>query len=268
MMSSSIRKEEFRIDLDHGLTLPGEVRLREDATELPILLVAHGFRGFKEWGFWPYAVNAFAEQGYYTVIFDFSRISAASSKVLDEEGKQAARTVSQELSDLHALLDLIQEKRLPLAAAADTTKVILLGHSRGGASSILAAAEREDVSAVIAWNAPANLQPQAGADPFLSEDAARNAERYHVPRKLASLQKPALIVQGTEDQVRVLEGYQALQDAAPAQSYASINGGNHTFGVDHPFAGPTPELDEALNTTLLFLRRQAGTPQSAASRQA
>ncbi|MFB9330356.1 alpha/beta hydrolase family protein [Paenibacillus aurantiacus] len=255
MSTIRIRREAFRAPLDNGLFLNGEIKAIEGQKDLPVVVVAHGFRGFKEWGFWPHVTDVLAEQGFYTVVFDFSRIDAAATKQPEAVIAQA-RTLSRELEDLETILTLVREQRLPQSDSADPTRIGLLGHSRGGASSIITAAERADIGAVAAWNPPSDLTPPAGAsaEPYIAADIEQNANRFDIPYKLAYLKRPALIVQGSADGERILLGHEALRLAAPGHTFVQVQGGDHTFGVQHPFAGQTPFLDEAISVTTGFLR--------------
>ncbi|MFC4099505.1 alpha/beta hydrolase family protein [Paenibacillus xanthanilyticus] len=256
MSTTRISREAFRAPLDHGLFLNGEIKAKDGHKDLPVLITAHGFRGFKEWGFWPYVTDALAELGFYTVIFDFSRIDAAAAKQPDAVIAQA-RTLSRELEDLQTIVELVREQRLPLSASADPGRIGLLGHSRGGAASVITAAEQTAIGAVVAWNPPSDLTPPAGvsAEPFIAADIEQNASRYDIPYKLAYLKQPALIVQGSADVERILLGHEALRLAAPGHSFVQIEGGDHSFGVQHPFTGPTPALVEALQATTRFFRQ-------------
>lgn len=256
MSTTRISREAFRAPLDNGLFLNGEIKAKAGQGALPVVIAAHGFRGFKDWGFWPYVTDALAEQGFYTVIFDFSRIDAAAAKQPEAVIAQA-RTLSREAEDLQTILALVREQRLPLAASADSGRIGLIGHSRGGAASIITAAEHDAVGAVAAWNPPSDLTPPAGAsaEPFIAADIEQNASRYDIPHKLAYLKRPALIVQGSADSERILLGHEALRLAAPGHTFVQVEGGDHTFGVQHPFAGPTPALDKALHATARFLLR-------------
>ncbi|TYP69733.1 alpha/beta hydrolase family protein [Paenibacillus methanolicus] len=255
MSTTRISREAFRAPLDNGLFLNGEIKTKDGGKDLPVVIAAHGFRGFKDWGFWPYVTDALAEQGFYTVIFDFSRIDAAAAKQPEAIVAQA-RTLSRELEDLQTILTLVREQRLPLSAAADPGRIGLLGHSRGGAASVITAAEQDAVGAVVAWNPPADLTPPTGvsAEPFIAADIEQHASRYDIPYQLAYLKRPALIVQGSADGERLLLGHEALRLAAPGHAFAQIEGGDHGFGIQHPFAGPTPFLDEALQATTRFFR--------------
>lgn len=254
MSTTRISREAFRAPLDNGLFLNGEIKTKDGGKDLPVVIAAHGFRGFKDWGFWPYVTDALAEQGFYTVIFDFSRIDAAAAKQPEAVIAQA-RTLSRELEDLQTILTLVREHRLPLSGSADSGRIGLLGHSRGGAASVITAAEQSAVGAVVAWNPPSDLTPPAGAgaEPFIAADIEQNASRYDIPYKLAYLKRPALIVQGGADSERILLGHEALRLAAPGHAFVQVEGGDHSFGIQHPFEGPTPTFEQALQATTRFL---------------
>jgi fermentation-respiration switch protein FrsA (DUF1100 family) len=66
---------------------------------------------------------------------------------------------------------------------------------------------------------------------------------------------PWLIVHGAEDEsVPVAEGHRLAERATGATELLVVPGANHTFGSHHPFAGPTPQLIQALNATQRWFR--------------
>jgi pimeloyl-ACP methyl ester carboxylesterase len=67
---------------------------------------------------------------------------------------------------------------------------------------------------------------------------------------------PWLIVHGDQDEtVPVAEARLLAEEAAAPSELLVIEGANHTFGAQHPFAGPTPQLVQALNATQRWFRR-------------
>ncbi|TDF98786.1 alpha/beta hydrolase family protein [Paenibacillus piri] len=253
---STITSKAFTIELAGGGVINGEVKTVEDGVRKPVLLLSHGFRGFKDWGFWPYASASFARQHYYVVTFDFSRIYIKNGD-FDEAAKLEAFTVSNELSDLDALLRHIREQALPLAELSDPSRIALLGHSRAGSSSIIFASEHPEVGAIVALNASAHLTPQGEGrqEAVIAADLERTPERYAIPHKLAAYRGDALIIQGDVDAERLLAGNQALRAAAPDQTFVTIPGGDHTFGISHPFLDATPALSQALEAASSFLAK-------------
>jgi len=252
----------FRIELEEGLHIDGDVRTIRDGNAKPVLIIGHGFRGHKDWGFWPDIAGRFAERGFYTVIFNFSRIAALAA---DPHGSRAAEasTISREIADWEAVTDVLLHRDLPLSASeADTNRLSLLGHSRAGATSILFAAGQPAIQALIVWNgggSPSRPVAEEGQALSLREQAIigdldRNADRLDVKRSFASLSIPALVVQGEQDNARLLEHNRELREAAPSQSFAYIRSGNHTFGAVDPYEGATAELEQAFEASASFLR--------------
>lgn len=257
--------ETFVLELADGLTIKGEVKSIEDGHAKPVLIISHGFRGHKDWSFWPEVSRRFAEEGYYTVSYDFSRIHAAADGRSEEQLARVS-TVSQELLDLEQVAAAVRNRHLPLAEQSDPERLAILGHSRSGGTSILFAAEHEEVRAVAVWNGGGvpNQVPASGAEQesslqalvrqAVAEDYARNESRFDVTSKFGQLKVPALLVQGDQDNERLLSQNRLLQDIAPNQHYASIAGGNHTFGAVHPYEGATQQLEEAFEVTVEFLQ--------------
>jgi pimeloyl-ACP methyl ester carboxylesterase len=254
-MGHTLISKAFKIDLGGGIVINGEVKAIDNIIRKPVLLLSHGFRGFKDWGFWPHVSSTFAQQNYYVVTYDFSRIHIKNGD-FDEAAKLEAFTVSRELSDLEVLLQHIKQHSLPLAELADASRIAHLGHSRAGSSGIVFASEHPEIGAVVTLNASADLLPQGdGAqESVIRADLEKIPERYHIAQRLASYAGSALVIQGASDSERLLTGYQALQAAAPNQTFVSIAGGDHTFGISHPLTNVTPSLTEALEAAGAFLQ--------------
>jgi dienelactone hydrolase len=258
-MNNTIAVEPFDFQLGGGLHLKGEVRAKIDGEEKPVLILAHGFRGHRQWGFWPDVAERFALQGYYAVSFDFSRIAAIKER-LDEHVAAKSHTISQEIEDLSSIVASVLDEQLPLASEANRDRLALLGHSRAGGSSIILASEQPAVSAVVVWNGGGGPPLPAAEDQLtriereIVEDLYRNASRLDVLRAYAELDIPALIIQGSADSERLLKRNQELKSARPDQTYIHIEQADHTFGAVHPYKGSTAALDLAVYQTLQFLQ--------------
>ena len=44
----------------------------ERINSAPCIILVHGFKGFKDWGSFPYAAKYFAKEGYFVLTFNFS----------------------------------------------------------------------------------------------------------------------------------------------------------------------------------------------------
>lgn len=263
MASHTLAVARFEIPLENELRIQGEVRVIEDGRRKPVVLLGHGFRAHRLWSFWPEVARRFAEQGYYTVSFDFSRIAAEEDR-LDAEAVAESATFGRELADWEALVLRLRSEGLGLNEEADTERIVVLGHSRAAGSGLLFAAKGQWVQAFIAWNggSSAPLAPVVpeGTEPSLRDqaiiaDLKRNAHRYDVYGAYSELSIPALVVQGGADHERLLQSVSGLQEAYPDQSVVWIPGADHTFGAKHPYEGFTKHLEEAFEHSIRFLRR-------------
>ncbi|UUZ89514.1 alpha/beta hydrolase [Paenibacillus sp. P25] len=279
-MEENLRTGAFAHDLGEGLWSRGEVKTKpENGTGLrPVVIFVHGFKSFMDWGFYSYVTDVFAEKGFYTVRFNFS-CNGVGETDFDELDKFAVNTYSREQEDLAVLLERLLKRELPFAEQADLNRIALLGHSRGGGNSLIFAGEHPEIGSVVTWNGIAYADlfddafkaeiaergvayvPNARTKQLMPirsvfyEDLRRNEERFDMVRILSGLGIPVLSVQADQDSERLQKGFAALRAAAPHQHFATIRGTGHTFGTVHPFAGTTPQLEEAIGTSIRFLER-------------
>jgi dienelactone hydrolase len=274
----------------HGLVeLPAAPGLR------PAVVICHGFKGFMEWGFFPYLATLLAERGFTTVRFNLwgSGMRPGEDRVGDLAAFRAD-THSLEIADLLAVLEAAASGRLA-PGRIDPSRLGLLGHSRGGGAAIVAAARpewRERVRALVTWAAVATFDrysPDQKAtwrrDGFLPvvnsrtgqelqmgrellEDLEDNATALDVEHAAGRVDAPWLIVHGEEDETVSADDARRLEQAArrpdrgPAANTTElllVPGASHTFGARHPFAGPTPQLIQAMNATQRWFRRHLAT---------
>lgn len=277
------RRRAFSFTVPDGHTLNGILDLPDEPGPHPALVDCHGFKGFMEWGFHPYLADLLAARGITVVRFNFrsSGMQPGDELVTDEEAF-ARRTVGEDVADIHALLDGLAGGELA-ADHVDGDRLALLGHSRGGGAAILAAAAepwRERLKALVTWAAVGTFERvseedkarwrQVGALPVVNartnqalrldvsllEDGEARREEYALEAAAERRTAPWLLLHGAEDEtVPVAEAESLAAAAGGTFEKHVIAAGNHTFGAQHPFVGPTPELIEAMNATQSWLRR-------------
>lgn len=258
----------------------GDVFTATTLSPLPVVILCHGFKGFKNWGFFPHAAKVLADRGFAVITFNFSMNGVGENlEDFDELDKFARNTYSREQEDLAYLLDRLLEGDLPLNEAMDTGKIALVGHSRGGGNSLIFAMDHPEIGAVVLWNSIACVDlfseelkqeirekgvatiPNARtgqAMPIRREvldDLERNRERFNILKRLPSFERPLLILHGSADRSVPLTAAKQLASAASHARLIVIEGADHTFGCVHPFRGTTPYLDQALDETARFLHR-------------
>jgi pimeloyl-ACP methyl ester carboxylesterase len=271
----SIQHRRFELSGEDGNPIRGDVRLPAEARPGAAIVICHGFKGFKDWGFFPYVSEQLATRtGYPVIAFNFSGNGIGSDLLnFTELDKFEANTFSKELSDLQTVLDAAEAGRLQ--EAGPRRRFGLLGHSRGGVSTIVTGAEDPRVGAIVTWNAVADLDrwgEQKKAEwrregrieilnartkqmmPLgvgLLEDYERNAQRFDLEKAASQLTVPYLIVHGTADESVSIADGRRLAAAAPEDRsrFAPIEGGGHTFGAVHPFQDTTDHLTQVVQLT-------------------
>lgn len=261
--------------------LHGIVHLPDEAGLRPAVVICHGFKGFMEWGFFPFLADLLVTRGFVAIRFNFSGsgMKPGDELVTDLEAFRTA-TFSKDLRELRSIVSSVGSEIAP--HVADPHRIAILGHSRGGGTALLAAAGLP-VKALVTWSAVSTFD-RLGADekatwrergelPIVNartgqelsigtgvlDDLEARAQALDLEAAAASCTSPWLIVHGEDDEtVPVAEAETLAAAARPTASLLRIAAASHTFGVSHPFAGPTPQLIEAMNATQTWLRRHMG----------
>ena len=137
----------------------------------PVVLFVHGFKGFKDWGIWDLIAHEFAMQNFVFLKFNFSHNGTTTSNPLDFDDLEAFghNNYSKELADISSIFQWLEESDtgIPLAEK-DLNQVGLIGHSRGGAISIIHAAENTRIKALSTWAAVNETLPVASSCTVIS----------------------------------------------------------------------------------------------------
>lgn len=255
-----------------------DVRAPRDASARPAVIVAHGFKGFKDWGMFPPFAERLARAGFTAVTYN------ASGSGVDEQGRfsRAERfgrnTFSAELFDLDRVLQAVASG-LPEGAASS---IGLVGHSRGGGIAILETARSPAVSALVTWSAISSsrrwpeetrrrwraagqleIRNQRTGEvlplyPDILDDVESNQAALDIEGKATTIRIPWLIIHGDADETVPVQEAKVLAAAAPSAELFLVERATHTYGAVHPFAGATPALERLFDRTLAFLSRQLG----------
>lgn len=262
-----------------GDVIRGEVRLPDGPPPRVAVVVVHGFKGFKDWGFFPWTASALAGAGYAVVTFNFSRNGIGSDpERFTDLDRFGANTLSLEQAELRGILaETLEGDLLPRRPRA----AVLLGHSRGGGHAVLAAAAEPRVRALVTWAAVSHFdrwteetKTQWRADGTLwvlnqrtgqqmpmgvgfLDDFEAHREELDVGAAAARITAPWLLVHGTDDLTVWPGEAETLARAGASARLHQVAGAGHTFGAAHPFEGPTPHLQEAVRRTVEHLSLHA-----------
>ena len=247
---------------------PGETR--------PVVAICHGFKGFKDWGMFPRLAERLAVAGFTAVSFNFSGSGVADGDQFTELDRWERQRPSADLEDLGIVLDHF--------ASRGASWFGLVGHSRGGGLAVLRAGSDPRVRSLVTWaaidhflrwpeediarwrregkievtNARTGQVLTIGRDAL--DDIDRHAGRLDIMAAAGRVQAPWLIINGDADPVVRPEVAARLEEASgsPRTELVGVEGGDHTFGAKHPWAGTTPQFDRVLELTVRWLAGSLG----------
>lgn len=252
----------------------------ENLESASCLIFVHGFKGFKDWGFWPYTGNFFSEKGYFVLTFNFSHNGIGNNLTeFTELDKFANNTFSLELEELNEIMDAYLNN---FFGKHSNKQIGIVGHSRGGGVSLLASLKREEIGAVTLWASVANFNryTERQAEEWrkngvfevlntrtnqmmrlnvsLLNDIEKNKEDLlNLEKAAKNLNKPLLIIHGEQDiSVKINEGEQIYNwSNEQITEFYTISATGHTFNITHPFEGSNPKFDMVLEKTLNFFNK-------------
>ncbi|MDA8017712.1 MAG: alpha/beta fold hydrolase [Thermoanaerobaculia bacterium] len=259
----------------------GVVQTPDAAGARPTVVVCHGFKGFFEWGFFPPLADLLVQRGYTVVRFNYSGSGQkpGDDVVTDLEAFRR-NTFSLEVQETLRVLEALDELA---PGRVDLSRLAIIGHSRGGAAAVLASAAepwRERLRALVTWASISSydiyrrgeaevrekgyaivVNGRTGQElklgPDLLNDLDAHPERLDVSAAAARRRSPWLILHGTGDETVSTDEARVLARAGATGGEVAlelIEGAGHTFGAQHPFTGPTPDVIRLFNATQTWLR--------------
>ncbi len=251
-----IVQNSFSINGSGNKPIYGDITFDNKGSLLPVIIFMHGFKGFKDWGAHNLVARYFAQNGYCYVKFNTSHSGVTASNPHDVTDLEsfANNTISKELADLNAVIDLV-EKTLDTSAG-----ITLIGHSRGGGLSIIESASDVRIKKLITWSAisdfsslwkkeqedgwkqagkiyvtNARTKEQMPLNKILLEDFEENKLLYNILAAARKINIPWLIIHGDEDVNVPFEKAQELANANPESKLIKIQQANHVYGATHPY---------------------------------
>ncbi|KMQ70699.1 alpha/beta hydrolase family protein [Chryseobacterium koreense] len=247
-------------------------------TKLPLVIFAHGYKGYKDWGAWNLMAEKFAEAGFFFVKFNFSHNGTTLENPTEFADLEAFgnNNFSKEMSDYDAVLNHFYEN-----PKIDQSKIAIIGHSRGGGISVIKAFEDERIKALVtlagvsnfanrfprsekleAWKKSGVMYSENGRTKQQMphyyqyfEDFKNNENRFNIQFAAQHFRKPFLIIQGTDDLAVNVKEAELLNLWCKTSELFIIEDSNHTFGAKEPWSGDflPKDLEKATMKSIDFL---------------
>jgi uncharacterized protein len=275
----SIVRASWEIRPQHGgPPIRGELRAPAGAPPTTAVVICHGFKGFRRWGFFPALARALAMDGHAAVTFDFSHNGVGADGV-DYSALElfAEATHSRDVDEIRMVLDAIASGPL---FPRPPRRIGLFGHSRGGGEAVLATAEDPRIDALVTWAAISTARRWTAAQiaaweigetvhventrtgqampigPVYWRDLVENEARLDVLAAAGAVRVPWLIVHGEADETVPVREASLLYEAAGTDAEMMlVEGAGHTFGARHPLTEVPADLRTATDATVEWFAR-------------
>lgn len=252
---------------------------------LPIVIYAHGFNGFKDWGNFDLVAKRFAMEGFVMIKFNFSHNGTTPEHPEEFADLEAfgKNNYSIQLNDLSCIINWACDLQNPYSKVLNTSNISLVGHSMGGGIAILQAAADKRVKHLITW-ASVNecktpwgnwavertaLWKKEGVQFYtntrtnqqmpmyyqLYEDYVQNADKLDIKKAIQQLNIPILICHGLNDISVPVDNAYELKAWQPQAELFTLET-DHVFGRHHPWLNLNMprEMEAVVNETILFIK--------------
>ena len=259
---------QFTILSDEGLPIRGDLDLPAGAKAL--VVIVHGFKGFKDWGFFPWLAETLCRDRFAVCRFNMSRNGIGEEpESFDRLDLFAEDTYSGQIADLRKVVRFCQER-----VDAPT---FLVGHSRGGGIALLSAGGIANLCGIVTWSSIARtdrwddttkaMWRRAGyveventrtkqimrMSPRMLDDIEANRERLDILKCATQLEQPVLVIHGGRDESVPIAESLEIESYARDASRVVIANASHSYNAIHPLVHVPFELSLAAAVTSRFI---------------
>lgn len=242
MRSDTVRlRNERDMEIAGIITHPDEVEHDDPADQRPGVILSHSFTGYKEIPHLKALADRLASEGFIALRFDFTDC------VGESDGTCEDMKLSNQITDLKSALSFFESR-----GDVDEKRVGLAGHSLGGMTSILVAAEDDRPSALVPIAAPANAEceklfqgneidrwERAGHIHFptykrgevkIGWQFYEDLQQYDALDAMPDIDIPVRFVHGTDDDIVPLSNSESMYDRSnDPRDLKRVEGADHLF---------------------------------------
>lgn len=262
-----------------------DVSYRGDRKKKTIVIFCHGYKGFKDWGYWNAMAEKYAEENLFFLKFNFSHNGGTINNPIDFPDLTAfgENNFIKELDDLETVISWITSPINTYSKEINTKEIILIGHSRGGGIVTIKASEDKRITKVITLAGVSDYKSRFPVGQELANweregvtfiensrtkqqmphyfqfytNFIENEQRLTISKAIKNLSKPYLIVHGTADETVTLKEAKDLHSWNTKSELFTIQNANHVFGSSHPCDKETlpVDLQIAITKTIGFIKK-------------
>jgi pimeloyl-ACP methyl ester carboxylesterase len=253
-----IIRQSFTIEGAEGKAILMDLHFKSGQEAHPLVLFVHGFKGFKDWGAYDLVAEYFVKQGFRFLKFNFSHNGTTPESPTEfvDLGAFGDNTFTKEFTDLDLVISFAKSGNEFQAP----DMLSLIGHSRGGGTSIIQTAKDSRIDKLITWAAIADFRSLWKKEDekewrkkgvifnFNSRtkqytplkidlllDLEAHSKAYDILLAAGRINKPWLIIHGNQDEnVLPIEALR-LKESCPNTELFMVPYANHVFGASHPF---------------------------------
>ncbi len=260
-----------------GKPIAIDIFYTDTATAMPVVVFAHGFNGFKDWGNADIIAEQFGAAGYVFIKFNFSHNGTTPEHLQDFVDLEAFgnNNYTKQLYDINSVINWVCNEHSMHYKAIDKNSIYLIGHSMGGGIATLYATKDARIKKLITWAGISECKTpwnnwsheqllewkKTGVAYYLNgrtkqnmplyyqlqQDYLDNAAALNIETAMRSLAIPVLICHGSLDTAVPIEKAHDLLSWQPAAVLFTVES-DHVFGRKHPWL--STELPEAMQAVL------------------
>ena len=276
--------EEFDHTILNRVGHPLHLTVTPATNEADVVILVHGFKGFRHWGFFPLAAQHLALNGFTAVRMDLSLNGMEGGVGLVTKPDDFGRsTISRDVDDVHDVLFWLQHDGIRTTSDLERSTFHLVGHSRGG--GVVQIVGRETMNSgllgkVVAWNSVGKWDrwtqrqrehwlehgridvenSRTGQKLQIFTDLLHDIEDHTVRLSLElaskALGERLLFIHADADLTTPIHEVQDLiERSTTTAELAIMHGSTHTFGISHPLQRVTGTFTHVLDKTVQFLQQ-------------
>ena len=275
----NISKFEFKNSINEFIK--GDLYFNKKNGKSPLIIMLHGFKAWRKWGFMPYFSNKLALNNSIVLNIDHSLNGIVDENIpMFDSEKFSRQTVSQYIEDVKLTIEnfksgLISKEILEFWNG----KIYLVGHSLGAAVSLLVYNKYKNIDKIVILGGISKIDRNTIRQKELWKEQGyvdiriamnnqilklnyshiEDKENYSDNILIETMQKsqiPVLIIHGGLDMtVKRKEAIDLYENASDKKitELLIVEKTGHTFGTDFKFTDTNVALEKVIEKTIEFL---------------